>query len=218
MACDEAWPAYCESSVETAGAVYRISRAQPGKALDQLQAMVSECWPNMWRNCAGGGRRDNAVIHPSVSMLGLNIPMTPVTKALTHTDLHELGSAKWALPNEQVDDVETALSSIPSVSVTAVCEVAGEPEAAISVEDIVTCKARILLSRPSHATQGEPCASHYCSFPSHGTHGINSNSRPPAVCAHPGAAAIEAATSINVECIVATSLLWRMTSPLAGRP
>lgn len=137
---------------------------------------------------------------PASACWGWNIPMTPVI-ALTHTDFHKLGSAKWALPNEQVGDVETALSSIPSVSVTAVCEVAGEPEAAISVEDIVTCKARILLSRPSHATQGEPPASLYRSFPSHGTHGINSSSRPPAVCAHPGAAA----TSINVECLVAIS-------------
>lgn len=51
--------------------------------------------------------------------------------------------------------METSLSLMPSVSVTAGCEVDGEPEARIQVEDIVTCKARILLTRPSHASQGE---------------------------------------------------------------
>lgn len=58
------------------------------------------------------------------------------------------------LPAWQVEEVETALSSMPTVTVTAACEVDGEPEAQVQAEDVVTCKARVLLSRPSHATHG----------------------------------------------------------------
>lgn len=56
--------------------------------------------------------------------------------------------------------METALSSMPTVTVTAACEVDGEPEAQVQAEDVVTCKARVLLSRPSHATHG--ASSHFC--------------------------------------------------------
>jgi hypothetical protein len=63
-------------------------------------------------------------------------------------------------PARQVEEVETALSSMPTVTVTAACEVDGEPEAQVQAEDVVTCKARVLLSRPSHATHG--ASPHFC--------------------------------------------------------
>ena len=56
--------------------------------------------------------------------------------------------------------METALSSMPTVTVTAACAVDGEPEAQVQAEDVVTCKARVLLSRPSHATHG--VSPHFC--------------------------------------------------------
>jgi hypothetical protein len=65
-----------------------------------------------------------------------------------------LPSGEDAAATWQVEEVETALSSMPTVSVTASCEVEGEPEAQIQVEDVVTCKARVLLSRPSRGTHG----------------------------------------------------------------
>lgn len=76
----------------------------------------------------------------------------PELQALQPAERREI--LQWAgLSDDQVEEVETSLSLMPSVSVMASCEVDGEPEARIQVEDIVTCKARILLTRPSHAFQ-----------------------------------------------------------------
>ena len=54
----------------------------------------------------------------------------------------------------QVEQLETSLASIPSISVTASCLVDGELNADVFVGDTVTCRAHVLLSRPSHATAG----------------------------------------------------------------
>ena len=58
----------------------------------------------------------------------------------------------------QLAQLETSLASIPSVSVTASCLVDGELSADVFQGDAVTCRAHVLLSRPSHATAGAPCA------------------------------------------------------------
>ena len=52
--------------------------------------------------------------------------------------------------------METALSSMPTLELEASCVVAGaDSEASMMTGDVVTCTARVLLHRPSHATQGK---------------------------------------------------------------
>ena len=54
----------------------------------------------------------------------------------------------------QIAQLETSLASIPSVTATASCLVDGELNADVFEGDVVTCRAHVLLSRPSHATAG----------------------------------------------------------------
>ena len=50
--------------------------------------------------------------------------------------------------------METSLASIPTLVATASCLVDGELKSDIYEGDVVTCRAHVLLSRPSHATAG----------------------------------------------------------------
>mmetsp|Transcript_12528 Transcript_12528/g.37597 ORF Transcript_12528/g.37597 Transcript_12528/m.37597 type:complete len:727 (-) Transcript_12528:1258-3438(-) len=71
-------------------------------------------------------------------------------------DLQELREVllEAGLEDQQAADVETSLSSMPTVRVEAQCAVAGaDSQASMMVGDVVTVTARVLLHRPSHATQ-----------------------------------------------------------------
>ena len=54
----------------------------------------------------------------------------------------------------QVEQVETSLASMPAVSATASCVVEGETSVEVYEGDIVTCRAHVTLTRPSHRTSG----------------------------------------------------------------
>ena len=54
----------------------------------------------------------------------------------------------------QVEQVETSLTSIPAVSVDAGCVVEGETSVEVFEGDVVTCRAHVSLTRPSHRTSG----------------------------------------------------------------
>lgn len=59
------------------------------------------------------------------------------------------------LTAKQVGDVETSLSSMPTLSVEVQCSLAGGGgETSYVAGDLVTCTASVLLSRPSHAVLG----------------------------------------------------------------
>lgn len=57
----------------------------------------------------------------------------------------------------QVEQVETSLTSMPTVSVDASCVVEGETSVEVFEGDIVTCRAHVSLTRPSHRTSGTRC-------------------------------------------------------------
>lgn len=58
------------------------------------------------------------------------------------------------LSSSQADEVETALMAIPTVHMAAHCVVDGEESSEIMESDIVTCAARVVLTRHSHMTPG----------------------------------------------------------------
>ena len=59
-----------------------------------------------------------------------------------------------SLAHRQVEQVETSLVSMPTVSVSASCVVEGETSVEVFEGDVVTCRAHVSLSRPSHQTTG----------------------------------------------------------------
>ena len=61
----------------------------------------------------------------------------------------------------QVEQVETSLESMPAVSATASCVVEGETSVEVYEGDVVTCRAHVTLTRPSHRTPG--AAAHHTS-------------------------------------------------------
>ena len=64
----------------------------------------------------------------------------------------------------QVEQVETSLASMPTVSVDASCVVEGETSVEVFEGDVVTCRAHVSLTRPSHRTSGA-VALHSCRIP-----------------------------------------------------
>ena len=64
------------------------------------------------------------------------------------------------LSNSQADEVETSLMAMPAVHMAAHCVVDGEESSEIMESDIVTCAARVMLTRHSHLTPGmlQSCA------------------------------------------------------------
>ena len=54
----------------------------------------------------------------------------------------------------QVEQIEISLASMPAVSVSASCVVEGETSVEVFEGDVVTCRAHVSLSRPSHQTTG----------------------------------------------------------------
>ena len=59
------------------------------------------------------------------------------------------------LASSQADEVETSLMAIPTVHMTAHCVIDGEESSDLMESDIVTCAARVLLTRHSHLAPGQ---------------------------------------------------------------
>ena len=60
-----------------------------------------------------------------------------------------------SLTSSQADEVETSLMAIPLVHMAATCVVDGEDASSDIMEtDIVTCAARVFLTRHSHLAAG----------------------------------------------------------------
>ena len=70
------------------------------------------------------------------------------------SNLSARGMHHAGLTSSQADEVETSLLAIPTVHMTAHCVIDGEESSEIMESDIVTCAARVLLTRHSHLTPG----------------------------------------------------------------
>ena len=66
----------------------------------------------------------------------------------------ESNAAHAGLSDSQADDVETSLMAMPTVHMAAHCVVDGEESSDIIESDIVTCTARVMLTRHSHLSPG----------------------------------------------------------------
>lgn len=89
-------------------------------------------------------------------------PLTPDTGLCHHTEVPSptvifflSSNCVWRW-DTQVQEVQTSLASIPSVTLSEVkIEVEGEDaEHEIMQGDLVTCSCRVVLTRPNHATSG----------------------------------------------------------------
>ncbi|KAK9829144.1 hypothetical protein WJX72_004149 [[Myrmecia] bisecta] len=72
-----------------------------------------------------------------------DLPLEERTRAL----------AASGLSDSQIEDVNVSILATPSISVAVRCHTQGEEGSDIMEEDLVTCEARVVLTRPSHFTQ-----------------------------------------------------------------
>ena len=68
------------------------------------------------------------------------------------------------LSTQQAEEVETSLMAMPTVHMAAKCVVDGEESEEIMETDIVTCAARVVLTRHSHLAPGTLVKPVWCSF------------------------------------------------------
>ena len=67
---------------------------------------------------------------------------------------HQSNAVHAGLSDSQADEVETSLMAMPTVHMAANCVVDGEESSDIMESDIVTCTARVVLTRHSHLSPG----------------------------------------------------------------